>query len=196
MQQQRHGLPVQIPASSGTANPQRVPTAQLLGRGGEPPRLVVPLEELGPIAPFRSKRASITKDWSMKSGAQTPQSLTVTVNSNTASGTATFTVDVPTAQKLTGSAPTAEVETIQYSSSTAPATGTPGSSVTVGTVTYTFVTSSSATPSSGCSVVSVSGSTGATDLYDALTAAGASSSTYRCATGVGANSAVTATIST
>src|SRR5580658_798295 len=35
MQEQRRGLPVQIPASSVTTNPQRVPTAQLLGRGGE-----------------------------------------------------------------------------------------------------------------------------------------------------------------
>jgi hypothetical protein len=191
MQQQRRGLPVQTPASSGTSGPQRGPTAQLLGRGGEPPRLVVPLEELGEIAPFNSHRASIKRDWSMNSGAQTPQSLTVTVGSYTASGTSTFTVDVPTAEKLTGSAPVAEIATFTEGSS-APSSGT---SLAIAGVTYNFSNSTISMSQSAntCGVETTSSrSTTLDNLVGAMTAGGSGNTKGTSAWECGTLSGVTA----
>ena len=93
------------------------------------------------------------------------------------------------------SAPTPQTETITFSNTTAPANG---SSVTVGGITYTFSTSAITTaPASGCTVYSATtgyglGATNATNLQDAIDNTNPSSTTFECASGVGANTLVAA----
>ncbi len=157
-----------------------------------------------PVAPARPRpvpKNPIKKDWSMISGTQTGESLTLTVTCTTncsggVSSSSQISIAGPTGfttQTLQGSAPVAEVWTVQFSNSTAPVSG---SSLTIGSVKYTFLATPLSVPATGCSVADVDSSTGATDLLDALTAAGATNTTYECATGVGANTAVTATRAT
>ena len=91
------------------------------------------------------------------------------------------------------SPPTAETAMITFSGTSAPNNT---SSVTIGSVTYVFETSNiTSAPSTGCQVFSATGSTGATNLNNAITFSGTQGNTsYRCASSItAANSAVTAT---
>jgi hypothetical protein len=159
--------------------------ATLAGRlGGSMAR-----REANSISAPRAGKETLKRDWSMALGGAA--SVTGTVATNSATGTSTITVD---GQVLTASAPVAEKATLSFSTYAAN-----GSTITIGSITYTFSTSAvAAAPSSGCTVYSATSNTKvATDLQDAiaLTPAG-SNTTYRCATGVTANSAVTSTRAT
>ena len=139
---------------------------------------------------------AIKKDWSEAlTSAAVAATLTVAISSLSSSdisGSSTLTIDGVT---FDASAPTQETASIKFSSSSAPANN---SSVTIGSVTYVFETSSiSGAPSTGCQVFSASGSAGATSLYQAITYTGTQgSSNYECATSItAANNAVTASLS-
>ncbi len=132
----------------------------------------------------KPKGNPISKDWSVALGGP---SATGTVNSNNGSSSSSVTIGSTT---LTASAPTDEVATLTFGS-TAPAAG---STVTFGGIAYTFSTSLIASaPSSGCTVYSAAGSTGAINLQYAISNPNshAGSTTFRCASGVGANSVAT-----
>ena len=127
----------------------------------------------------------ISKDWSVDLNGPSAAGL---ITSNNGSSSSSVTIASTT---LKASPPTPEKATLSFSSSAAPAAN---SSVTFGGIAYTFSTSSiGSAPSSGCSVYSAAGSTGATNLQDAITNSGASSTTFQCANGVGANSVATST---
>lgn len=109
----------------------------------------------------------IKKDWSeaiTSAGvAATLTGLVGALNSSSIGSSSTFSLDGVT---FHASPPTSETATITFGS-TKPANT---SSVTIGSVTYTFETSSiGGAPSSGCQVYSASSSTGATSLYQAIT---------------------------
>jgi len=88
---------------------------------------------------------------------------------------------------LTASAPSAEKSTLTFTAAPSNA-----STVTIGSTTYTFATRIR-TVRSGCSIY-ING-TNVTNLYDAITLTGTqSATTYRCATGSTANSAVVASL--
>ncbi len=107
-------------------------------------------------------------------------------NGTNISGSSSLVIDGVT---FNASPPTPEQGTITFNG--APCTSSnlfclfTASSVTLGSITYTFVSSAGSTnPSSGCNVVSATGSTGATYLYDAIFGLGTpGSGTYRCRTG-------------
>ena len=131
----------------------------------------------------KPKGNPISKDWSVPLSGP---SAVGTITANNGSSSSSVTIGSTT---LNASPPTKETATLTFSSTNAPAAG---SSVTIGSIVYAFSTSSiTSTPSSGCTVYSASGSTGATILRDAITNSGAGNTTFRCATGVGANGAVT-----
>ena len=139
-----------------------------------------------PFAPWRGGKKTLKKDWSMVLGGTA--NATATISGNNASGSSSVSIN---GTSLGASAPTAEKATITFSS-TKPANA---STVTIGSVTYTFSTSSiNSAPSSGCEVYSATGSSGATSLYDAITYTGTQGNTnYRCASSItAANSAVAA----
>ncbi len=138
----------------------------------------------------------ITKDWTEAiTSAGVAANLTGvigTLSSSSIGSGSTLTIDGVT---FTASPPTAETATIKFSS-TKP---TNASSVTIGSVVYTFETSNITTaPATGCQVYSAASTTGATSLYQAITFTGTQGSTnYRCATSITtANGAVTASQST
>jgi hypothetical protein len=140
-----------------------------------------------------STKQKIQKDWSeaITSGgiAATLTGLVGALGSSSIGSASSLTVDGVTFRT---SPPTSETATITFSGFSKPANT---SSVTIGTVTYTFETSSFGTaPATGCEVYSATGSTGATSLYQAITYTGTQGSTnYRCASSItAANSAVTA----
>ncbi len=140
--------------------------------------------------PVRPKPA-LHRDWSMDMGGGAAASLSGTV-SNIGSGyissSSSVTVD---GVALDASAPTDETAAITFGG-TKPANT---SSVTIGSITYTFERSSiSSGPSTGCEVYSAAGSTGATSLYQAISYTGTQgSANYECASSItAANSAVSA----
>ena len=133
----------------------------------------------------KPKGNPISKDWSVDLNG--PSAVGVITSNNGSSSSSVTIASTP----LNASPPTPEKATFSFGSSAAP---TAGSSVTFGGIAYTFSTSSiGSAPSSGCSVYSATGSTGATNLLDAITNSGASSTTFQCASGVGANSVATST---
>ena len=144
----------------------------------------------------------IVKDWNTPLGSGALGSLTATIatpSSSNISGSSSLAID---GQTFTASAPTSEKETLTFDN-TGPTYNEPanGSTVTVGSIIYTFSTFNITTaPGSGCSVFSGGGDHGnvvAANLNDALNvSAGAGNTTYRCATGVTANSAVTSGVAT
>lgn len=135
-----------------------------------------------PFAPWRGGKKTLKKDWSMVLGGTA--NATATITQNNASGSSSVSIN---GTSLGASAPTAETATITFGSTKPVA----GSTVTIGSITYTFSTSSiTSAPASGCSVYSATGSTGATNLEDAITLSGAGSTSFKCASGVTANSAV------
>ena len=150
---------------------------------------------LSPAVQAQTANPSAKKDWSealTSTGvAATLTGVVGTLSSSTISSSSTLTVDGVT---FKASPPTSETATIKFGSS-GPANT---SSVTIGSVTYVFETSSiGSAPSSGCQVYSAAGSTGATNLYDAITLTGTQAgTTYRCASSITtANSAVTVSLS-
>jgi hypothetical protein len=137
----------------------------------------------------------LKKDWSVNMGGASAAQITAEVNSNNATGGSTVVVNGASTVTLTANTPTAEQEDINFGS-TEPANG---AYVTLGptgsTMQYTFTTSNvPSTVSSGCTVYSGSGSSGATNLYDAITLSGSAGvHSYMCASGVTANSAISTT---
>jgi len=137
-----------------------------------------------PIRAPKPKGNPVKNDWSVDLNGP---SAVGTITSNNGSSSSSVTIGNTT---LNASPPTAETATLAFSS-TEPAAG---SSLTLGGIVYTFSTSSiTSAPSSGCTVYSATGSTGATNLQDAIRNSGAGSTTFRCASGVGANSVATPT---
>jgi hypothetical protein len=135
-----------------------------------------------PIRDPKPKGNPIKEDWSVDLNGP---SAVGTITSNNGSSSSSVTIGNTT---LNASPPTAETATLTFSS-TEPAAG---SSVTFGGIVYTFSTSSiGSAPSSGCTVYSAASSTGATNLLDAIKNSGAGNTTFRCASGVGANSVAT-----
>jgi hypothetical protein len=197
MQQLKRNSAASAPAVSGVDSGESVRAASPAAPGAEDAQSLLESLHPGSPDPITAKRkplSPIKKDWSMISGGQA--SLTVNVTGNdVVGGSSTVTINVPGAQMLTASAPVAEVWTVVYSTTNAPAAN---SSLTIGNVTYEFEATPLSTPTSGCYVAAVDGTTGATDLYDAVNKGTTSESntTYECATGVGANGLVTATQST
>ena len=144
------------------------------------------------LAP-RPQSQSPSADWSvaLNSGgvAASLTAAIATLSSSNIGSSSTLTVDGVT---FHASPPTSETAAITFSGSSKPANA---SSVTIGSVTYVFETASiAAAPSTGCQVYSATDSTGATNLYAAITHTGTqSATTYRCASSITvANSAVTA----
>jgi len=133
----------------------------------------------------RIGNGGLKKDWSVALNpdgvAANLTAALATPGSSNVGSSSTLTIDGVT---FHASAPTSETATITFGG-TKPANG---SSVAIGSVTYTFETSSiTAAPSTGCQVYSATGSTGATSLYQAITYTGTQGGTnYMCASSVSA----------
>ena len=185
LQQLKKGLPAQGPSAEAVGMVQSQVAASASTR--------VNAALSRSTLPSKTRKATMKKDWSMGlSGASANLTGTIgALSSGSISGSSTLKVVGGGTATFTASAPTTEVETVGFSSSNAPNNT---SSVIIGGTTYEFLTTISGAPTSGCSVHAASSTTGATNLEDAITLSagdGGSATTYECATGVVANTAVT-----